>query len=144
MAIVRKKQKFGADEIAVAIDGFVTHDNRVIRRGGRLRGDDPLVRAHPHLFIEDGATDQEVGAARAASMDFLDSSVDPPPGPIAGPIPPERRRIVTRDAVYTLNDGSMWVLHAGDVADANDPRVKAADPSLFRKPTREEQNREEA
>jgi hypothetical protein len=69
--MITKKQRFAPDQIAVAIESFVTGDNRVVQRGGRLRGDDPVVKLAPELFIEDGASDEEIGTARSRLMGYI-------------------------------------------------------------------------
>ena len=64
MAITRKK--FDPDLIVVCIESLVSQDNKIVRRGDRLRATDELVRRAPHLFVEDGSTTEEVNAARSA------------------------------------------------------------------------------
>lgn len=121
---VRTRKKFSADEVVQAIEAFVT-TNRVIGRNDRLRGNDPLVVAAPHLFISDGATSEEIGAARTALHGEPIVPVDDSGPKVLGPIPDARRRIVTENKAVRLPDGSIWSLTAGDIVDANDEGVKA-------------------
>jgi hypothetical protein len=131
-----RTKRFAATEIVVAIESFTTETNRVVKMGDRLRGGDELVKLAPHLFVADGSTSEEIGAARAA---MLPDHVEPsdPNGPkVLGEIPPERRLIATRDRTARLPDGSVWFVHAGELADANDERVVAIlkfEPDLFEK-----------
>jgi len=143
--MVRTKRRFGADEVAVAVESFVTEDNRVVKRGGRLRGDDPLVRANPHLFLGDGATDAEIGQARAGMLSFYDEPPpeDPTAPKIAKPLTAASPNalVVTKDASFTLEDRSRVDVRAGDLVDGNEPWVAKArrlKRGAFRKPTRQE------
>jgi hypothetical protein len=48
------------ESAVMSIDGA----DRFVRRGERLRPDDPAVLVSPSLFLEDGLADSEYGAAR--------------------------------------------------------------------------------
>jgi hypothetical protein len=45
---------------------LVSQDNKIVRRGDRLRATDELVRRAPHSVVEDGSTTEEVNAAHSA------------------------------------------------------------------------------
>jgi len=109
---VRTRKEFDADEVVVAIDAFVTNDNRVIGRNDRLRGNDPLVVASPHLFISDGSTSEEIGRARTELRGEIVVPQDDRGPKVLGPIPDARRRIVTENKSVRMNDGSIWALSA--------------------------------
>ena len=57
---MRRKRTESA-EIVVCSQGFATEEHS-IRRGTRLRGDDPIVKAHPGFFVPaaDGTNDRRL------------------------------------------------------------------------------------
>jgi len=67
------KKKAGAAPIVVALStGVLAVKGRPrpynFREGERMRADHPLVKRYPHLFCEDGLTDEEFAAARQAML----------------------------------------------------------------------------
>ncbi len=109
-----------------------------------MRGDHEAVRLAPELFIEDGSGDEEIAAARAARLDYLDEPVpvDTTAPKVLGPLTPSHPHalIATRNASFTLpRGGEMWFVIAGDLVDDRDERVvqakKVGGRGLFRKPT---------
>lgn len=139
------RTKFRTDEVVVAVESFVTADDRVIHRGDRLRGDDPLVRHAPHLFIHDGATAEEVGQARAGMMGFLDEPppADPTAPKVLGPLTIDNPHalVATADASFDLEDRSRVVVREGDLVDDRAPwviKARQLQRGLFRRPRKAE------
>lgn len=129
MAATRtRKKRFDPDEVVIAIESFVTADNRVIHQNDRLRGDDPLVTAASHLFVEDGSTSEEIGAARVAlagePAEPVDDSRIVLPGQLTAASP--HALVVTADAHFTLEDGSLVRVREGDLVDGREPWVAKA------------------
>lgn len=54
--------------VVEAIESFAWN-NEVVVRGERRRDDAPIVKAVPHLWIEDGSTPQEIAEARGPLLD---------------------------------------------------------------------------
>jgi hypothetical protein len=66
-----KTPKVDPDAVYQAVDSFAADVPKlghpvVIQRGQKLRGSSPVVEAHPHYFMPDGADAQAVQAARIA------------------------------------------------------------------------------
>lgn len=60
MSVRTKSLKFADDEIVVAWQPFAPPSMAgAIQRGTRLRGDDPIVKAHPQFFVPDGTPERE-------------------------------------------------------------------------------------
>src|SRR5215203_5363752 len=86
----RTRHPFAADEIVRPLQPFSgDHDGQpiVLNPVHRLRGDDPLVRRWPQMFIAEAATTRDVVEARA---DVVAAALPPPrPRPAqTPPIPP--------------------------------------------------------
>jgi hypothetical protein len=100
--------------------------HRVYNQGTTvLRGSDPDVLAASHLWIRTNATTPEKGQARAEHVarrraDF-ETGPDPQATIILRPIPPERRMRAVRE----YHDRAGRIIQVGDLADSNDPFVKA-------------------
>ena len=91
-----------------------------------LSGDDPELLASPHLLIREAATTPEKRAAQMAHVARRRADVpEPPPDPTAprilGLIPRERRV----RALQQYHDKAGRLFFVGDLADADDPFVKA-------------------
>lgn len=68
-----------ANAVYVAVEGFAVESagvpgEPVVRAGARLRGDHPLVKAAPRMFVVDGADDDEARERRLAlHNDYLNA-----------------------------------------------------------------------
>src|SRR6266513_3064553 len=97
MALRTKAPKIDPERIYVCHSTFFAADYQdghvAVPAGRRLRGDDPIVRKWPHMFVEDGG---DIGAAAAALYDR--PAVPPAPDPLATrmpePTPPEHQLLV--------------------------------------------------
>ncbi len=64
--------KASTNEIMVAIGNVVGQDY-VIKKGDRLRADNPLVQAHAEFFAPDGQSDQEM-ALQLAQLNYTEGT----------------------------------------------------------------------
>jgi hypothetical protein len=68
MPTLRKKQPaFEPSELVVSIASFSSetpYRGTTVKKGARLRGDDPVVLSHPAFFVREGTSDTEVAAIK--------------------------------------------------------------------------------
>jgi hypothetical protein len=60
------RRKFRDDELVVSLTGFACHPHHAVRKGTRLPGSHPAVRARPDLFVPVDTPDDEIRKATAA------------------------------------------------------------------------------
>ncbi|HET6712521.1 MAG TPA: hypothetical protein VFI59_02285, partial [Actinomycetota bacterium] len=91
------------------------------------------------LFVVDGATSEEVGQARVAlagePAEPVDDSRIVLPGQLTAASP--HALVVTAEAHFTLEDGSLVRVHAGEIVDDREAwvvKARKARRGLFRKP----------
>jgi hypothetical protein len=97
MAVTKSKSKFKDGEVVQCIQSFATETEAVAT--GERRVVDDLVRMSEKLWVRDGATTAEIGAATAALLEFEDS----PPSP--APAAPAERRLADADAAVSVASG---------------------------------------
>jgi hypothetical protein len=134
-SILGRSPKVDPNALYIVVDSHVSAGG-LYKEGQTVRGDDPGLRANPHLFILDPATEAEIHAARAALYARANTSVATPdatppitsdgtPIVIAQPIPPERQLRCIREFVLPgTARGGRRIFKVGQVYDARDPNVK--------------------
>jgi hypothetical protein len=128
---MRTKQKLDPDAIYVAFEAFVG-DQFVVRKGMRLRGDHEAVKAAPHLFVQDGAGDEAIAAARAAAFDRVVKMSEAESPPLPPPaIDPSTRLGDLLICVQGVISSSAGSVREGTIVRKGDPRAIAV-PEAFR------------
>lgn len=122
-----KKPRFEPDEIVVSWTTFATNES-VVKRGTRLRGDNPVVLSHPHYFARDGASDAELRALEANARPDPPRHVPEFTRP-QQTIAPERQAIAI--CSFHVGFGVGPTVTKGQVLDINHPLVRAH-PEYFR------------
>ena len=138
------KTKTKDDAVVVALSSFSTDNvpgSGVIAQGTRLRASNPIVKAVPHLFVPDGATAEELHAARRALhadayAELEKERITHQPAP-PKPVRDEDAVVATRTAgSYSKGKaalsatGESLAVAAGDKVAKTHPAVKA-DPDAF-------------
>lgn len=107
----------------------------VVKAGERLRGSHPAVQTAPHLFLPDGAGDEEIAAARAQllerEIEMSVAAAGPPPPPAPPRIDPSTRLADLVVCTQEVISSSVGRVREGTIAHKNDRRVIAA-PEAFR------------
>ena len=62
------KPKIEKEQLYIALMSFAT-GNDIVKRGAKLRGDNPLVRLQPFWWVPVDSSDEEVHAAMVAADD---------------------------------------------------------------------------
>jgi hypothetical protein len=107
LATKRKKPDPNAIYVAWESVALALPGSPVVRRGTRLRGDDPIVQAAPEWFLPDGTDDREVQRRIAAHYADTLEVDEPPPAPPEPPLRDEDAVVALRDIdVKTFNRGS--------------------------------------
>jgi hypothetical protein len=134
-----RTRKTGDNAVVVALSSFTTAavpGSTVVAAGTRLRADNPIVRAVPHMFTADGASAEELQAARRAL--YADAYADiereraahkpAPPKPVR----PEDQLVAIRNTGHYLKstkgltlDGSSLSVATGDRVAKSHPVAKA-------------------